>query len=101
MRIGRYLDRALFKISAFALLCVGFFIFHIWMRTLALTTGFEVGESRRGIAKLESELAEARVERNRVMGPEHLQRLVGDFAAQGVVFQPPKAAQLIYSKARQ
>ena len=85
----------------FAVLCVLFFIFHIWFRTVALTTGYEVGHLRGRIRQLESELAQLKVERVKLMGPESLQQLVLDMKAKGIVFEAPQASQLVYTKSRQ
>lgn len=94
-------DRALLNVIFLVGICVSFFIFHIWFRTVALTTGYEVGNSRKEIRALESELAQLKVERVRLMGPESLQKWVQDMKERGIVFEAPTASQLIYTKSRQ
>lgn len=94
-------DRALLNVGLLVLICVLFFVFHIWFRTLALTTGYEVGTLRRDFRDLESELAILKVEKVKLMGPESLQKLVQEMKYRGVNFESPEASQLIYTKSRQ
>lgn len=93
--------RALVHVTGLAVLVVGFFIFHIWFRTLVLTSGYEVGARRKAVAALESELAAVRVERTKMMSPENLHRLVEDWEHRGTAdFSAPESSRLIYSAAR-
>ncbi|MBS1983997.1 MAG: hypothetical protein JST16_07470 [Bdellovibrionales bacterium] len=100
MNLRRLWQHDLFRVSLLVLMCTFFFLFHIWMRTLSVTTGYEVGALRRDVLKLESDLSRERVDQNRLMGPESLQRLVADFAEQGSVFRAPQSAQLIYATSK-
>ncbi len=88
------------RILALVVLGVGFFVFHVWVRTRSLATGYVVGEQRRRVNELEAEAAALRVERGRIMGPENLARLVKDWEAQGTRFEAPKSSQLIYESPR-
>jgi hypothetical protein len=84
------------RVLLFALMCVGFFIFHIWMRTLVLTKGFEVGQRQRELARLDSEYMTVKVAFERLVSPENLQKQVERFARRGVDFASPTTAQLMY-----
>lgn len=94
-------DRALLNVILLVVICVSFFIFHIWFRTVALTTGYEVGNARKEIRILESEWAQLKVEKVKLMGPESLQKWVLDMKERGIVFEAPQSSQLIYTKSRQ
>ena len=91
-------QRGILNVFAFAFLCVGFFIFHIWLRTLTVTKGFEVGDGRRELRNLEAQLANLKVEKNRQMGPERLESLARDFKARGATFEAPRPPQIFYAK---
>lgn len=79
-----------------AALAIGFFVFHVWFRTYALTEGFAVAEKRRELSKLESEVIEARLRKNRVMGPQSLKRLTQAYRYNGIIFEAPEAKQVFY-----
>jgi hypothetical protein len=84
------------RVLGFAGMCVVFFVFHIWMRTLVLTEGYEVGERRHELADLESQYMALKVERNRLMGPGSLEKVVTRFAEKGVVFRAPHPDEIHY-----
>ncbi len=88
--------RVFLKLLAFALMCVSFFVLHIWFRTKVVTKGFEVTEQRKKYSDLESRLLKAKVERNKVMGPKNLDHFVGLFSSTDRALQPPSPSQLIY-----
>lgn len=84
------------KVLGFTGMAVVFFLFHIWFRTWVVTKGYEVGQHREDIARLESELMRAKIERSRVMGPDNLERWAKHLQATGTAFGAPQPHQLIY-----
>jgi hypothetical protein len=84
------------RVLGFAGMCVVFFIFHIWMRTLVLTKGYEVGERRHEVADLESQYMALKVERSRLMGPGSLEKVVKRFEERGIVFRAPLPDEIHY-----
>lgn len=98
--LSRALKGSWTRVLALVVLGMGFFVFHVWVRTQSLATGYEVGELRRRVNELEAEAAALRVERGRIMGPDNLARLVRDWEAQGTYFEAPKSSQLIYESPR-
>jgi len=91
-------QKGVLKVLAFGLLCVGFFLAHIWLRTRVVTLGYSVSSERTRLRGLESELAAAKVERARRMGPDSLDRIVRQKEALGEVFAPPRTDQLHYAR---
>jgi len=89
-------DRSTLKVLAFAGMCVGFFLFHIWFRTRVVTKGYEVAELRSELAKLESQSASLKVQKNRLKSSSNLERIVSDFAQEGHVFKNPESNQVFY-----
>lgn len=77
-------------------MCVCFFLTHIGVRTLAVTKGYQISADRKEMARLESELAEIKMERARQRSPESLERLANDLSAQGKNFAAPRPQQLIF-----
>lgn len=91
-------QRGVVKVLAFGLMCVGFLLFHIWLRSRVVTLGYSVSTERAALRDAESELADAKVERSRRMGPDSLDRLVRQKEARGEVFAPPRTDQLQYAR---
>jgi hypothetical protein len=91
-------QKVVFKVLGFGLLCVFFFLFHIWLRTRVVTLGYEVSVERERLRALESEMAGAKVLRARRMGPDSLERFVKVRESQGEILAPPKPDQLHYAK---
>ncbi len=77
-------------------MCVVFFLFHIWCRTLVLTKGYEVAELRSEIQKLESESATLKVQKNRLKSSTNLERIAREFSDGGDVFKNPESKQIFY-----
>ena len=80
------------------LLCVLFFIFHIWLRTKVVTQSFTIGSLRNSIQKLESEIMTAKVDRTKLMSPRNLEKYVKKLAADGEKMQNPVSHQIIYAR---
>jgi cell division protein FtsL len=86
------------KLLLLAVLVGVSFILHIWLRTHVTQLGFEVAAQKRERRKLDAELSQLKVERTRLMGPESLDRLMESLRREGIVFETPRASQLIYLK---
>lgn len=84
------------KILLLAVFSVTAFLFHIWFRTKVLTAGYLVGSLRKEISQLESQIVSLGVEKNRVMGPDQLERLVSYYDERGIKLESPQKAQMIY-----
>ena len=88
--------QASLRVLLFALMCVVFFLIHIWSRTWVVSKSYEIGQLRKERSALEAKLAQSLVERNRLMGPRNLERWVSRFEARGVHFASPRPDQIVY-----
>ena len=89
-------SRGWLKVLVLAGVCVGSFLLHIALRTQTVSLGFRVGKQRSEIGKLEAELFSVKVKRNRLMGPESLEKMVNQGPNMFSEFIQPKADQLVY-----
>jgi hypothetical protein len=80
------------------LLCVLFFIFHIWSRTWIVKKSYEIGDLKKQQTKFESELAAVTVEKNVVMSSQNLEKWVERFRQKDIILQSPRSVQIIYLK---
>lgn len=88
--------RTSLKLFFFAILCVSFFIFHIWFRTTVLTQGYRLAKKQSEIVALESELVKLRIERSILQSPENLEKWANYFQKKGLAIDRPQSNQLIY-----
>jgi hypothetical protein len=72
------------------------FMLHVWMRTLVISEGFKLGETRSRLIRLESDRVNLRLEREKLISPERLNAIVQNFAADGNVFVSPNASQILF-----
>ncbi len=88
----------IFKILTLVLLCVAFFLFHIWFRTVVTHEGYALGILGREMKKTESQLMALKVEKNKIMGASSLERLVDkhEDVLADEKFQAPAVHQLYY-----
>ena len=86
------------RVMAFVFLCVGFFLFHTYTRTLVVTQGYEWGRLKAENDRLDSEIVALKVERDRRLGHQNLEALVEQLKARGIEFRPPTSEQLVYTR---
>lgn len=94
MEVGQ--QNVAWRIVAMAVMVVGCFLFHAWFRTQVVARGYQVSAARQSVAQLESELAAARAERQRLMGAPNLTQLAEELKQRGVYFRNPEAGQVFY-----
>lgn len=88
------------KVLAFVMMVVGFFIFHTWIRTEALTTGYELGIIQKRIKSLDSQRHSLKIERSRQLSPDNLEKWAENFSQRGEPFQNPANDQIFYLKVK-
>jgi hypothetical protein len=89
---------AILKILLLAIVAVAFFVFHVWFRTYALTEGYNLSSKRRELSKLENQIIETRINKNKIMGPQSLKTLAQKYRHQGIVIEEALPKQILYFK---
>jgi hypothetical protein len=72
------------------------FVLHVWMRTLVISEGFRLGESRNRVLALEAEKVKLRLEREKLISPDRLNEIVQRFRAESDYFVSPSPQQILF-----
>ncbi len=89
-----------FKVLLMVVICVFVFLAHIWVRTLILKKSYQIGDLKKDLVGVESEIANLTVEKNTLLSSSSLEKLTERFQAKGHVFRSPESHQLIYVKSK-
>ncbi len=92
---------AALRILLLCALVVSSFILHIGLRTAIVTEGYKVSTARKELARLEDRRMALRVDRDRLLAPQNLEKLVNIYSREGIDFSPPKPGRLIFERPEQ
>jgi hypothetical protein len=77
-------------------LFVGFFLFHVALRTKVVSEGYQMDRFKTENKKLEARLYDLKAQKNSLMGPRGLEKKVKEFAARGTEFKNPDSSHVIF-----
>jgi len=80
------------------LLCVVFFLVHIWSRTWVVKKSYEIGDLKKVQTALDSDLAALTVEKNTIMNSQNLEKWAARYNEKGAGLKTPSSQQVIYIK---
>lgn len=89
------------RILLLCALVVSSFILHIGLRTAIVTEGYKVSSARKELGRLEDRRMALKVERDRLLSPRNLERLVEIYHREGSDFAPARPDRLIFERPAQ